>query len=125
MKMPQLSLREYKNLALDVRDAFDSLYKVGERGIAEIWLQEILALFKRRGDDLLTKELLDEESKIFELGLQHDYVDALVEVTGATLSNTALLVTATSSQRIQACKMVRAYQTNSETQLPLTLKELN
>lgn len=76
----------------------------------QMWYQAIMEVLERAGFDLVSAELRAEEESIRLAGLDEDYIDALVEVTGATVAEPMLLVTSSAYQRAKACRIVRAYQ---------------
>ena len=76
----------------------------------QMWYQAIRETLERAGWEFVSHELRSEERALSDTGLSHDYITALVDLTGADASNPMQLVTASPEQRMQACKVVRAYQ---------------
>ncbi len=76
---------------------------------ASLWFSSVMDLLFHRGDDVVQAALVKEERALQAAGLEQDYVDALITVTGASPNKLMELVTATSWQRAKAVEIVKAH----------------
>lgn len=76
----------------------------------QMWYQAIMETIERAGFQILSADLLAQEKSIRLDDMGAEYVQALIDITGASESDAVALFTATPEQRLKACKVVRAYQ---------------